>query len=228
MTKKNVYITGALIAMAITVCYVDAVVKPDYFTKIPVKIVCFLIVPTLFFVFFKEEAGEFKKLFKGKKEGIKNSFLLGLAIYGVVFGGFLLTRGIIDYSNVSTSLSEGMGITAENLIYVSLYMSIMNSLLEEYFFRGFGFIALKKHTSRKFAYVFSSAMFAAYHVGMILDMFHPLVLLIILAGLFVGGCIFSYVNEINENIYPSWIVHMFADFAINTVGFVLYGMLPSF
>ena len=53
-------------------------------------------------------------------------------------------------------------------------------------------------------------------------MFFWWVYLVLLAGLFVGGCIFNYLNEKSESIYTSWITHMFANFAINTVGFMLF------
>ena len=126
---------------------------------------------------------------------------------------------------MTTSLTSGMGITAENFLYVSLYISLMNSFLEEFFFRGYGFITLKKYTSRRFAYIFSSVIFAIYHVGMLVDMFNIWTSLLLLVGLIIGGCIFNYLNEANDNIYPSWFVHMFANFAINTIGFILFGIL---
>lgn len=118
-----------------------------------------------------------------------------------------------------------MGITAGNFLYVSLYISLVNSFLEEFFFRGYGFITLKKYTGRKFAYIFSSSIFAVYHVGMLLGMFHIGVLFLLLLGLMIGGCIFNCLNERNDTIYPSWFVHMFANFGINTVGFILFGVL---
>jgi len=118
-----------------------------------------------------------------------------------------------------------MGITPNNFIYVSLYISLMNSFLEEFFFRGFVFITLKKHTNKKFAYIYSSSLFAIYHIGMLLELFYPLTLALLLIGLIIGGCIFNYLNEKNNNIYPSWFVHMFANFGINTVGFILFGIL---
>ncbi len=123
------------------------------------------------------------------------------------------------------SLTEGMGITAGNFLYVSLYISLVNSFLEEFFFRGYGFITLKKYTGRKFAYIFSSSIFAVYHVGMLLGMFYIGVLFLLLLGLMIGGCIFNCLNERNDTIYPSWFVHMFANFGINTVGFILFGVL---
>ena len=43
--------------------------------------------------------------------------------------GYLLTKNFIDYSNVTTSLTESMGITADNFIYVAFYIAIINSFL---------------------------------------------------------------------------------------------------
>jgi hypothetical protein len=62
-------------------------------------------------------------------------------------------------------------------------------------------------------------------VGMTGGWFSIWIYILSMAGLFIGGCIFNYLNEKCESIYPSWIVHMFANFAINTVGFILFGIL---
>lgn len=225
MNKKNIHIVLSLLIFSLAVSFIDAFVKPNYFVKIPIKILFFLVLPMVFFFIYKEDFEQFKKLFAFKKGGFVKALLLALGVYIVIVGGYFLTRNIIDYSNVTTSLTGGMGITADNFLYVALYISLMNSFLEEFFFRGFGFITLKKFTNRKFAYIFSSAMFAFYHAGMLWGMFGALGLVLIFTGLVIGGCIFSYLNESNDNIYPSWFVHMFANFAINTVGFILFGVI---
>ena len=214
-----------IFSFSIAITFIDAFVHPNYFVKIPIKILFFLALPMLFFVKNKEAFQDFKKLFVFKKGGILKAFLLGIGVYAVIVGGYFLTRNVIDFSNVTSSLTEGMGITAKNFIFVSLYISLMNSFLEEFFFRGFGFITLKKYTTRTVAYVFSSTLFAIYHVGMLVGMFEFWALLLLLLGLIIGGCIFNYLNELNDNVYPSWFVHMFANFAINTVGFILFGVL---
>ncbi len=215
----------SIVVFSLLVTGVDAVLHPNYFVKIPIKIIFFLALPMLFFVKNKSDFKGFKKLFVFKKGGILKALLLGLGVYTVIVGGYFLTRNIIDFSNVTSSLTEGMGITADNFIYVSLYISLMNSFLEEFFFRGYGFMTLKKYTTRKTAYIFSSALFAIYHIGMLIGMFNIGALALLLFGLILGGCIFNYLNELNDNIYPSWFVHMFANFAINTVGFILFGVL---
>lgn len=223
--NKKIPIMLSVFLFAIAITLIDAFLHPNYFLKIPIKILFFLALPLLFFAKNKEVFKEFKKIFVFKKSGLLKAFLLGVGVYAIILGGYFLTRNVIDFSNVTSSLTEGMGITAKNFIYVSLYISLMNSFLEEFFFRGFGFITLKKYTSRRIAYIFSSTLFAVYHVGMLVGMFNFWVLLLLLGGLIIGGCIFNYLNESNDNIYPSWFVHMFANFAINTVGFILFGVL---
>lgn len=225
MKKRSIYIVLSVLLFSLAACFIDAVIQPNYFVKIPIKIVFFLVFPILFFIINKNDLGEFKKLFIFRKSGILKALFLGLGVYAVILSGYFLTRNIIDYSGVTSSLTSGMGITADNFIYVSLYISLMNSFLEEFFFRGYGFITLKKSTSRKFAYIFSSSVFAVYHIGMLIGMFNIPTLILLMAGLIIGGCIFNYLNESNNNIYPSWFVHMFANFAINTVGFILFGVI---
>lgn len=225
MKKKRLYIIISVLILSLTVTFVDAVIKPNYFTKIPIKIVAFLALPMSYFLLNKGEFKEFKKLFTPKKKDILKALSIGIPIYLVIVIGYFLTRNIIDYSNVAPNLTKSMGITSNNFIYVALYISLLNSFLEEFFFRGYSFITLKKHTSRKFSYIFSSTLFSIYHVGMLLNSFNIAVIILLLLGVFFGGCIFNYLNESNDNIYVSWLTHMFANFAINTVGSILFGIL---
>ena len=77
-------------------------------------------------------------------------------------------------------------------------------------------------------------MFAVYHIAMIGMSFPPLMLLLALIGLAIGaGLGLAIAKEIvtlhggsisadskNENIYHSWVIHMFADFAIMTIWYL--------
>ena len=131
----------------------------------------------------------------------------------------------IDLNGIKESLTTGIGVTADNFVYVAIYISFVNSLLEEFFFRGYAFLMLKEESGRKFAYIFSSAMFALYHVGMTSGWFGAGIFALMMFGLFAGACIFSFLNEKCGNIYPSWLVHLCANLAINTIGFILFGII---
>lgn len=224
-TRKRRYIILSVFVFSLSVTFIDAVVQPPYFSKIPIKILFFLALPMLFFVIHRDEWSEFKALFCFRKKGLPVSLLLGFVVFGVILGGYFAARGFIDFSGVTSSLTSGMGITADNFIWVAIYISIMNSFLEEFFFRGFGFITLKKFVNIKFAYLFSPVLFAVYHVGMLVGMFHPAVLALLMLGLIIGGLIFNMLNDKLGNIYPTWFVHMAANFAINTIGFILFDII---
>lgn len=213
----------ALVAMAcIIMGIVDAVIQPGYAVKSLIKIVLFLLIPIAYGLFNREVS--IKKLIKPNESGIVTAVSLGAAVYVTILGAYFIFRNVFDFSALTTSLGETTGVNKSNFIWVACYISFVNSLLEEFFFRGFSFITLKKFTTRKFAYIFSSLSFALYHIAMMIGWFGIPVILISLIGLFAGGLIFNKFDEKNGNIYLSWLTHMFANFATNTIGFILFSV----
>lgn len=224
--EKTVFgICSVVILFCIIMAIIDGIIQANYFVKSAIKLVLFLCVPMLCGVFSTEL--KIKTLFAFNKKGIALAAGLCIGVYVVILGGYLLLKDVFDFSAITGALSNNIGVTGGNFVFVSLYISFVNSLLEEFFFRGFAFLGLRSVSTRRFAYIFSALIFALYHVAMMIGWFSPVVFLIILAGLFAGGIIFNYLNEKSGTIYPSWFVHMFANFAINTVGFMLFGIIPG-
>ena len=217
---KKLHIPILVIIACIVMGIVDAVIQPGYAIKSAIKIIMFLLIPIVYGLFFKEF--NIKNLMKPDKKGLCIALCLGFVIYGVVLGAYWIFKDVFDFSALTGSLNETTGVNKSNFIWVAIYISFVNSLLEEFFFRGFSFITLKKLTSRRFAYVFSSMVFALYHIAMMIGWFGLPVILISLVGLFIGGMIFNRFDEKRENIYLSWLIHMFANFATNTIGFILF------
>lgn len=217
---KKLHIPILVIIVCIVMGIVDAVIQPGYAIKSAIKIIMFLLIPIVYGLFLKEF--NIKNLMKPDKKGLCIALCLGFVIYGVVLGAYWIFKDVFDFSALTGSLNETTGVNKSNFIWVAIYISFVNSLLEEFFFRGFSFITLKKLTSRRFAYVFSSMVFALYHIAMMIGWFGLPVILISLVGLFIGGMIFNRFDEKSENIYLSWLIHMFANFATNTIGFILF------
>ena len=218
-TQKNIIILITALA-CILMLVVDAIIQPGYVIKSAIKIVLFLLLPFLFALFCKEY--NLKNLFIPDKKGFLRAVLMGVGVYAVIILAFLIFKNVFDFSALTDSLTSTTGVNADNFIFVAIYISFANSLLEEFFFRGFSFLTLKRVSSRRFAYVFSSLFFAIYHIAMMIGWFAPSVILLALAGLFIGGIIFDFFNERYNNIYLSWLIHMFANFATNTIGFILF------
>ncbi|MBQ4344013.1 MAG: CPBP family intramembrane metalloprotease [Erysipelotrichaceae bacterium] len=166
-----------------------------------------------------------KQLFILDKKNLLFSFGLGAFVYFVIMSAYFIFRNMIDLNTIQNALLSNVGVSAENFLFVALYISFINSFLEEFFFRGYAFILLKDHVKPSFAYLFSASLFAFYHVGMTISWFHPVIYVLAMLGLLLGGMIFNALNDRFGTIYSSWIVHMFANFAINTVGFILFGIL---
>ena len=217
---KKLHIPILVIIACIVMGIVDAVIQPGYAIKSAIKIIMFLLIPIVYGLFLKEF--NIKNLMKPDKKGLCIALCLGFVIYGVVLGAYWIFKDVFDFSALTGSLNETTGVNKSNFIWVAIYISFVNSLLEEFFFRGFSFITLKKLTSRRFAYVFSSMAFALYHIAMMIGWFGLPVIIISLVGLFIGGMIFNRFDEKRENIYLSWLIHMFANFATNTIGFILF------
>ncbi|WP_027107868.1 CPBP family intramembrane glutamic endopeptidase [Lacticigenium naphthae] len=225
INRKSVFLILTLTLSALGMSVIDGFVQLPYLFKSILKIFLFSVVPLGYFLRYKDEYSRLKRLFVPRKSDVKFAFLLGVGVYSVILFAYVFLKDQIDLSSIRESLTANMGVNEHNFVYVAIYISFVNSLLEEFFFRGFAFLILKENTGRLFAYVFSALLFALYHVGMTSGWFHWSIHLLAMAGLFTGGCIFNYLNEKSENIYPSWLVHMFANFAINTVGFILFGLI---
>ncbi|MEG1428134.1 MAG: CPBP family glutamic-type intramembrane protease [Oscillospiraceae bacterium] len=73
--------------------------------------------------------------------------------------------------------------------------------------------------------MFSSIAFASYHIAMMTSWFEPTLFILLISCLFIAGILFNWLNEHYNNIHCSWLVHMCANFAINTVGFILFGII---
>lgn len=221
--KKSRLVIALIVVACTVMAFTDGVLKPEYFVKSAVKLVLFLVLPAFYYVFDRDI--KIKELFIPQKRGILISLVLGVSVFTVILAGYFLLKDVFDFSKITGALTKNIGVTGKNFIFVSLYISFVNSLLEEFFFRGFAFLTLKRITSRRFAYLFSASVFAIYHVAMMIGWFDFYVFLIILAGLFAGGLVFNFLNEKSATVYPSWLTHMFANFAINTVGFILFGII---
>ncbi len=222
-TRKSIVLAAIIVLGCLIMGYVDAVISPDYAVKSAVKIILFILLPLIYSLFDKE-AG-LRNLLKLNRRSLKFAFLLGIGVYIFILGAYYILSPFFDFSKVTAALQNNIGVNKSNFVFVALYISFVNSLLEEYFFRGVAFLTLKKAAGRKIAYIFSAAAFAVYHVAIMTGWFSPGLFVLLIVGLFAAGLLFNWFDEKYNNIYVSWLVHMCANFSINTIGFILFGII---
>lgn len=224
MVNRNTKIIISTILLGcLVMAFVDAVLQPGYVMKSMIKIIFFLVIPYL--VSLKVKQISFKPLFDFHHKGLRQSFILGIGIFLLILGGYFLVRLFYPFDSITAILISDVGVNQDNFLWVASYIAICNAFLEEFFFRGFAFLLLLPLIGRKKSYLFSSITFALYHVAIMKGWFSPVLFILAILGLMIGGCIFNYLDEKNGTIFQSWMVHMFANLAINTVGMILFGMI---
>ncbi len=222
MKKQGFHILLIILLSCLIMAFVDGIIKPNYLIKSIIKIVLFLIIPIGYALLTHLS---FKTLFIFNKRSLLFSIFLGIGVYLFILATYFILGPFFDFSNITDILQGNLGVSKDNFIFVALYISFINSLLEEFFFRGFGFLSLKKIISRRFAYLFSALVFSLYHIAIITSWFTPFLFILLILSLFVAGLMFNYLNEKTSSIYTSWMVHMSSNFAINTIGFMLFGII---
>lgn len=225
-TRKHKGIHLLLIALGCILTYfMDAQHHFTYGERAGIKVGLFFVLPVIYALFVPRF--DLFSIFRRTKgdDSFKKSLVLGLLVYVSLLVLYILIRDFIDLETIESTMAANMMITKENFIVIAIYISFINSLLEEFFFRGFAFLKLKKRTGRFFAYGVSSFAFAIYHFSIIDGWVNPLLTFLGLLGLFLSGVFFNFLNERNDNIFNSYMVHMFANFAINTIGLQMFGII---
>lgn len=217
--KIILYVLFACVCMTL----LDFFVKPVYHIKCLVKVMLFFVIP--FLIIKKRDRKQLIKMIKPKKGGIFNSIALGFVFYLIILFIYFMLSGKYDFTRIVSLVNVNSGINRDNIINVLIYISIFNSLLEEFFFRGFSFLLLKKNVRKIVSYLFSSLIFALYHISIIVGWFDLPILLCSLGGIMFFGIVFNYLNEKNNNIFNSWMCHLFIDLSVSTVGLIIFGII---
>lgn len=213
-TVKNRNILYIVVVIGVLLL-LDGVFNIDYFTKQGIRIIVMLVIPLLLYIFVDKK--EIKKEFGFLQNASVSMWVpvsIGLVIVLVTVFGYFLLQGMFDSSEILSGLQE-IGIDKSNIIFVGIYMSFGNSLLEEFFFRGFVEDNVK---SKRMGMLISSSLFALYHVFLMTLMFPFYLVILAFLGLFIVGYVLSYINQYGRGFLYSYILHIFADIGVVLVG----------
>ncbi|WP_232698436.1 CPBP family intramembrane glutamic endopeptidase [Brevibacillus daliensis] len=146
--------------------------------------------------------------------GVSWGLLSGISMMAVIFGGFfwMKSRGL-NLHEMALILGQ-WGITTQGKWLFAFYMTVINSFFEEIFWRGFILDRLLKYLSTFSAILISSFFYSLYHflIGAIL--FGVWWGFWATLAVFVAGLFWGWLKQIYKSIYPIWISHGLADFAL--------------
>ena len=222
-TKKLLtIIISAVIAVAV-MCAVESILQPGYVWKSVVKITMFFGSVVLFYLLYKDEKIKEHFIIKNKK-AFAVCVVIALLTIGVILGAYALIQDYVNPEQIKDSLLNKEKVSVDNFLYVALYISAVNSFLEEIFFRGLLFLQVKKLGHRKLAYNLSALFFAVYHIGIVSGWFYIWVFLLVIFLLYVAGVILNIAAEKCDSFLGSWVIHIAANIGINAIGCLVLGV----
>jgi uncharacterized protein len=217
MSKKRTIIAFVLSA-CILMAWVDGS-KLDYVTKALLKILTFSLIPLFYFKVMNRMS--IRSLFQVKFSDLRIALILGCGLYTLILLIYFLTGNFFDLSLVGKILEDNFGSGTLNFVPIAFYIAIINSFLEEFFFRGFAYLTLYRVSNKRFAGTFSSIMFAFYHVFLMFGLFQFWLYLGALGLMIIAGYLFNALDHRSQSITPSWLFHSLTNWGINTIGFIL-------
>ena len=149
-----------------------------------------------------------------RRAGLLAGLALGLAmaavILGVWFGG---GSELVDVGRLRAA-EEAAGLTsAPRYLAFSLYIVLVNSLLEEYVWRWFCFRQCELLVGRALGVLLSAACFTAHHVIVFCVQMDPPAAALASLGVFLAGCAWSICYGRFRSIWPGYLSHALADVA---------------
>ena len=219
MNRKIVTVILMAVLCLLTMAVIERIVQPGYWIKSLIKSFVFGGSMLLYASLYNEDFRELIHLQK-KRPSQKLLLFMIFAYLGIIVLYLLLSR-YIDLSSIRDSLIRKEHLSKQNFLFIFSYIILVNSFLEESFFRGFLYQAFKTQGKEKTGIIFSALIFALYHISIMDGWFHPLILLLGILGLFGAGIFLQLVMKNEDNLLGSWLVHAFANLAINTIATIM-------
>lgn len=167
-----------------------------------------------------------KKIFpKEKKAENIQSILLGI-ISGLIISGLVLLifyffgHYFQQFAPLVSQKAFELGIINHYLLF-AIFLSLIHSLIEEYYWRWFVFKGLQLKFKPVLAAIIGSFAFASHHF-IVISEFFPLSLTIIFGtAVMIGGILWCWLYNKTKTLLGSWISHVLIDMSIMIIGYFL-------
>jgi membrane protease YdiL (CAAX protease family) len=148
------------------------------------------------------------------RRGLKWTLALGLLAILIFWGAyFALGDLLLDRSKIVAKIGTQFSVNSRTVFLIAPITIVLNSLLEEFFYRGFAF-GLLVQRNRAVGYVLPAVVFTVQHVLFIYDWMGWVPFAMAVAGLFVFAVVLERVYAETETLVAPWIIHVFGDVAM--------------
>ncbi len=229
MTKplKTVLLLSCIFIPPLFLFFVRSFSTPTYFTSSLYKIIFLL--PLVYRYYFHK---------KSWKAALCENFSLSLfqkyishalcwgALFALLYGAaFFLFKNMLSSTVITSALQSFASITPANILFIGLYIIVFNSLLEEFFWRGFFFNETHSLYGWIVAYILTALGFSLYHITFFYSWFSPDLVLLATAGLFAYSLFMSMLFQKYQDLFTCWLIHALVDVVQIGIGLWLFAVL---
>ncbi len=155
----------------------------------------------------------------GPPRGLPRGFAVGTFFAFLIWLGWVLgLNTMLAEHRTDVLAAVGQWGSQDHFWTWAVFMSLIHSTLEEWYWRGFVFNRLSSHCSQGTAVIVSSAGFGIHHgvlYAVTLDALSGAFLALAVA---IGGGAWCLLYREEKSLWASWISHVFADLAIFAIG----------
>ena len=184
--------------------------------------------PVLYCLLFARERLRFSA---PNRRGLLVAVLFGLVVDAgmlALYFGALRGTALMEVATgeILNKIREFNIATPVTFIAFAGFISLVHSLLEEYYFRWFIFGLLRRYLQLPAAIVLSSLAFMAHHVIVLAVYFRGEVAFVTAVLPFslciaIGGAAWAWLYERSRSLYAPWLSHLLVDAAIMAIGYDL-------
>lgn len=160
--------------------------------------------------------GVWKDLLKLRNWRRQLSSAVGFGVLAVLVfwtAYYILGDLLLDKAMILEKISRQFSVTPKTVFLIAPVTILLNSLLEEFFHRGFAF-GLLVQRRRWLGYLLPATVFTVQHLLFMYHWVTPLPLAMAVVGLFVFALVLQKIYQAADSIVAPWVVHMLGDVAM--------------
>lgn len=199
--------------------YVARVWQPTYMVKSATKALVFVLIPLASSFLLRQDIS-WLRLRMAWTEAKKYLIRVMLIAAACITFLLLISGTLNEFFNVASIISEVKSRTnaSKQLVLASLvYISVVNSFMEEVYFRGFLLVRLEGRYGYRPASWISALLFSAYHLITFRSWFSPPLLLLVLSALTFAGLVLNHITIRYRSLLSVWLIHALMNLTIFTV-----------
>jgi membrane protease YdiL (CAAX protease family) len=121
---------------------------------------------------------------------------------------------------ITAKINRQFSVNATTVFLVAPFTIVLNSFLEEFFYRGFAFgLLVRRH--RPVGFILPAVAFTVQHMLFIYHWVTPLPFAISVVGLMAFALVAERVYATTETIVAPWVIHVFGDIAMMGIAVTL-------